>query len=220
MKAQYVVGLQIVAAGPSRDGIAAADELHRNPDDAANLVKRAVEHRIDVELAGHLRGFGRRLRVFDHRAGGADGQVPERGQASDDGIGHTHAPHAAVGVGGQVPEWKHGNAGDGGSGRRRGLRRIGAAAQPQQVRAHVGRALVAEKTIPLERLRDDAIELRRKAGVETSGGDGRPAEDRGKYYRRGRTRERDLPRRHLVEHGAEAEEIAARVERLGPGLLR
>ena len=36
----------------------------------------------------------------------------------------------------------------------------------------------------------------------------------------GRTRERDLPGRHLVEHGAEAEEIAARVERLGPGLLR
>ena len=67
------------------------------------------------------------------------------------------------------------------------------ALQPLQVGAHIGRALVAQVAIFLQRLADDALKLRRRIGNQCAGGSGSSSQNRAEDVPRGRAIERQLP---------------------------
>ena len=93
------------------------------------------------------------------------------------------------------------------------------ALQALQVRLQLGRALVAQVPVLFEGRVDDALELRRKLRVELDRGDRRAVENRVEDDGRRARPRRLAARRHLVEHGAEGEEVGAGVERLAARLL-
>ena len=79
--------------------------------------------------------------------------------------------------------------------------------------------LVAEVTVLFERLVDDALELWRQVGVEARGRSGRAVQNGVVDNGCSRARERLSARGHLVEHGAKAEQVRARVELLASCLF-
>ena len=92
--------------------------------------------------------------------------------------------------------------------------------QPLEIGAQVRGVLVAEVAVLLEQPVDDVFQLGRDLRVEPHGRRRGLVQDRVEDHRRGRPRERRPPRRHLVEHDPEREEVRPRVQRLPTRLLR
>ncbi len=87
--------------------------------------------------------------------------------------------------------------------------------------AHVARGLEPLGRLLLEAPPHDAVEDRRDSAASPSrSGGGSSRQDGGERVGRGRTGERALSREHLVENGPEGEDVAARVGRAAPCLLR
>ena len=93
--------------------------------------------------------------------------------------------------------------------------------QPLQVGAHLRGVLVAQVAIFLQRLVDDVFQLGRKVGIQPHRGNRvRDSESRRRSPPELSPRKGNVPGRHLVEHGAEREQIGARVQLFRPRLLR
>ena len=89
---------------------------------------------------------------------------------------------------------------------------------PQRV-GEVPRGLEALRRVLLEATRDEAVERGGNAGRALRGLRRMVPEDRGHRLAGRRPRERASPRQHLVEDGAEGEDVAAGVGGLAPDLL-
>ena len=100
-------------------------------------------------------------------------------------------------------------------------RRPAVAPQPREIGAEIARALVAQLAILLERLVEDAIELRRhRADSPCSAAGGVRLRMPSKIRPVVVTLERQRARGHLVHHDAEREDVRARVELFAAHLLR
>ncbi len=111
-------------------------------------------------------------------------------------------------------------AGGAARGRHRHARRFARPPQPLEIAAQIGRRLIPEVAILLERLRDDPIELRRHRRVHARGRRGLARQQRLERRDRRGAGERQRPGRHLVQHDAEREDVGARVQFVAPRLLR
>ena len=87
------------------------------------------------------------------------------------------------------------------------------APDPLQIRAQVGRRLVAQLAILLEAVVDDLLQAQRQLRIQRDRRDRRPVQDRGEDHRRRLARERLAAGRALVQHDAEREQVGAAVER-------
>jgi hypothetical protein len=97
--------------------------------------------------------------------------------------------------------------------------RIEITANPPQLRLEIGRVLIPQVAFLLERRRDDRLEARRNERVQVRDGTGRTIEDRVVDDRRRAATECLRARDHLIEHGAEREQIGSRIDRLSARLL-
>ncbi len=89
--------------------------------------------------------------------------------------------------------------------------RVRIALQPAQVGAHLGSALVAQIAILLERFVDHAVEFGGKHRIEPRRRHRRTIEDGIEDHRGRAALERQRSGGHLIEHGPEREEVAARI---------
>jgi hypothetical protein len=96
---------------------------------------------------------------------------------------------------------------------------IGGALQALEIGAQFSGALIPGVAILLERLQDDAIELRRDAGLDLRRRQRRLRQQALENGGRRRALERQLPGGHLVEHDAGGKQVAARVDLLPARLL-
>ncbi len=137
-------------------------------------------------------------------------------QPADDGVGHADAPDLVARILRQIAEGqhRHGPSRTGGLGAAR-VR----SPQPQQVGAQVGSALIAQRAILFERFVDDAGEGQGHLAVQMRQRHGALAQNRGERVGRTPALEGCAPGGHLVEHGAEAEQIRTDIEWLGARLL-
>src|SRR5579883_1311019 len=96
---------------------------------------------------------------------------------------------------------------------------IGVALEALQVGADIGGVLVAQVAVFLERLGDDVLELGWEIGIEADGGHRSAIKDGLENEGRGVAAEGQRARGHLVECGAEGEQVGAAIKFLAPGLL-
>ena len=92
------------------------------------------------------------------------------------------------------------------------LPRICIALQPLQLRAHVRGVLIAQVAVFLQRLVDDPFQLRGDVRVQPHGRGRRAFRMASKIIAEVSPRKGSAPGRHLVEHHAKREQIAARVQ--------
>ena len=92
--------------------------------------------------------------------------------------------------------------------------------QVLQVRFHLGGGLVALGLVLLHRLADDVLEFRWDGGIQTAGRRGLLMQDRIERGHDVSPGKRLLSGRHLVQHHSKGKQIAARIERFAPSLLR
>jgi hypothetical protein len=83
---------------------------------------------------------------------------------------------------------------------RRRSSRIRISLQPFQVSSHFRRRLIPQLTIFLERLVNDAVQLRRDLRVEIYRGRRRTIQDRIKNYAVALSAKRQISRGHFVQH--------------------
>src|SRR5216683_7226509 len=93
------------------------------------------------------------------------------------------------------------------------------ALQPLEVRSYVGGTLVAEITVLLQSLVDDAFQFRREFGIQTDRRSGDLVQNRVKDRRRGAAFEGKPASTHLIHHHAKGKNVGARVQLLSQGLL-
>ena len=98
--------------------------------------------------------------------------------------------------------------------------RVGFALQPLQVGTHVCSVLVAQITIFFQSLINDVFQFWRKVRVQTNRRNWIARQNFMTNHSRTFSAKRQDSRGHLVEHRAEGKQIAARIEFLGPHLLR
>src|SRR5271155_201954 len=94
------------------------------------------------------------------------------------------------------------------------------ATQALQVGAHIGGVLVTRLAIFLEGLVDNVFEFRRDIGIEAHGRHDGAVHDRFENYGYGFATEGGCAGGHFVEHRAETEEVAARIQFSRAYLLR
>src|ERR1700690_4564532 len=94
------------------------------------------------------------------------------------------------------------------------------AMQALEVRAHIGGALIAEIALLLERLVNDALELRREFRIQANGRRRNLIENGIEYCRRSGSLESHVARGHFVEHHAKRKKIGARIQLFTKRLLR
>ena len=97
--------------------------------------------------------------------------------------------------------------------------RLDGAPRALQVRAKVGRGLIAQLGVLLQRPGDDTVHLRGQVRVHAARRRRAAIEDPLEDDRRRIARECRVSGRHLVEHDAEREQVGSRVERLSTRLL-
>ena len=116
LQAEHVLELAVVAVGPERLVAARGDELHADAHAVADEQRRALEDRVDVQLA---RDLGERLRgpLVLHRRGARDhAQRLDAGEVGDDRLGHAVGEVLLRRVARDVAKREHGDGAD----RRRG----------------------------------------------------------------------------------------------------
>ena len=101
-----------------------------------------------------------------------------------------------------------------------GSPRLGIPLQPLQVGSHFRRALVAQIAVFLQGLVDDVFQLGRNITIETNGRGWNRIEDCLEDDSRTFAMKGQNTCRHLVQHSAEGEQIAPRIQLFRPHLLR
>ena len=185
-------------------------QIRRLPQlDVERLLERVVEH----GLAGRVH----EIRNHDGIAFGERARAPGVDEQAD-------ADRGSENRGGRDPGPRHAapNRRRCARRRRRGSRRqrCSAALEPLQIRAQIGGGLIAQLAILLERLGDDAIELRGQQRRERRRRRRHTREQRLEHSDRRRARERQPARRHLVADDAAGEEIGAAIDVAASRLLR
>ena len=195
----------------------------------AGAAQAAREQVGGTELLSDLGGRHGLVAVGEHAGPGERAQRLDLAELGDDVLGDAVAQVLVLLHAREVLEVEDGERLLGGpcgsSARvvRRGrgaVARVGLALEPQQVRLELGRALVAQAAVLLERLLEDPVELRGKRGVRLRDRGRVAVQDRLEHDGGGLTLERQHARRHLVEHRPEREQIRPRVRELPARLLR
>src|SRR5207245_4116835 len=104
-EAQEVVALQVEAPSPARSAV--INQLYRDAHDSAHSLVSAGQHGVNLKLARCLRGIVGRFGVLQNGVGGTDGEILQRSQAADYGVGNSDAPGFAVGLSGEITERQH-----------------------------------------------------------------------------------------------------------------
>ena len=96
---------------------------------------------------------------------------------------------------------------------------VGVPLQPLQIGAHVGGVLVAQVAVFLQRLVNDAFELRRQIRIQPDRRRGQLFQNRIEDQRRSVAAKGQRAGRHFIQHGAKRKQIGARVQLFALGLL-
>ena len=229
-----VFQLPVVALGPDGMPRRGFHELCGDADAVPRAADGAFEHVGGAELLTHLLRRHRLVAEREHLRAGKDLQLLDLRQLGDDVLGDPVAEVLVLLRAALVLEVEHGDGSVQGRGRlRTGARNalvclvcggssagVEVALEPLQVGTELGGRLAAQVGILLERLVQDALQRDGQARIELLRRRGRGMQDPVEDERRCRGGKRSHPRRHLVQHDAEREQIRARVELFAPRLLR
>ena len=227
---EHVRHLAVVPLGPQQRVRLRVHELGADPEPVSGTADAPGEHESGLQLLSHVGGGHRLVPEGKHRGPRHDLQALDLRQLRDDVLGDAVAQVLVLFRPGEVLEVEDGHRLVGGlrppAGTRIGeLRRapaagVGVALQAQEVRLEVGGRLVAQATILLERLAEDAVELSGQRRIGLADRRGLAVEDRVEDDGRGVARERQHPRRRLVEDRPQGEEVRSPVGELPARLLR
>ena len=142
----------------------------------------------------------------------------QRRKPPDDRVGHADAPDIAPGFIEKISKRQHGEGGQQPL-RSGGLTGFGRAPQTNQIRAEIRCGLISKVAVLLERPHDRLVESRRNVAANARRRRRVGMENRRADHGARRAVESRPTRRGLVQHEAEREEIAARVDGLAAQLL-
>ncbi len=193
-------------------------QLDRDPDAIAGAQRRALDHRVDRQLA---RDLGQRPAgsLEAHRRGARDhAQRADLGQACDQRVGHPVGEELLLGIAGAVRERQHHQRADpavAGRGRLPGDRLAGGqrrqriAAQRARERVGVGEA---PGRVLLQAAGDDVVEIGRESRAHRARARRLLVGDRVQQHRGLVAGERAAPGAHLEQDRPERVQIGARVD--------
>jgi hypothetical protein len=223
-----VLHLAVVALRPEREVGVGVHQLRRDPQAGARPAQAAREDVGGVQLLADLRRGDRLVAVDQDGGAGIHLHPLDLRQLRDDVLGDP-VPQVLVLLGpAQVLEIEDGDRFFGGLvraplrvGEIRALppARVDVPLEPQQVGLELGRRLVTQVPVLLERLVEDPLQLGRHRGVRLGERPRRAVQDRLEDEGLRVSRKGEGPGRHLVEHRPDREQVGARVGQLPARLL-